>query len=133
MEEFVTRFFENLGLKLHGPMKFRFVIQPLMSLIFAIKAGMRDSKTGSVPYLWGLFFQKGERKELVTEGWKDVGKIFLIAIIMDIIFQLIVLKTIYPLETILTAFLLAFIPYLIFRGIINRIFSFLKLKKSGQQ
>lgn len=130
MEDFVIRFFENLGLKLDGPMKFRFILQPLMSFIFAFKAGLRDSKTGQVPYLWGLFFRKDERKDLVKEGWKDVGKVFVIALAMDIIFQLIVLKTLYPLEALITAMVLAFIPYIIFRGILNRIFSFFKSKKS---
>lgn len=129
MEEFFARFFENLGLKTEGPMKFRFILQPLMSLILAFKAGLRDSKKGQAPYFWGLISQKGERKELVREGWKDLAKLFVIALVLDIIVQLIVLKTVYPLEALLTAVLLAFVPYLIFRGIFNRLFSFLKKDK----
>ena len=129
MEEFFTRFFDNLGLKTEGPMKFRFILQPLMSLILAFKAGLRDSKKGQVPFFWGLISQKGERKDLIQEGWKDLAKLFVIALVLDIIVQLIVLKTVYPLAAVLTAVLLAFIPYLIFRGIFNRLFSFLKKDK----
>ncbi len=128
MEDFISRFFENLGLKFDGPMKLRFVLQPLMSLILAIKAGVRDSKKGQAPYFWGLISQKGERRDLVIEGWKDIAKLFFIALILDIIVQLIVLKTVYPLEAVLTAFLLAFVPYLFFRGIFNRVYSLFNKK-----
>jgi uncharacterized membrane protein YjgN (DUF898 family) len=100
-----------------------------MSLVLAYKAGLRDSKKGQVPYFWGLISQKGERKELVKEGWKDLAKLFVIALVLDIIVQLIVLKTVHPLEAVLTAVLLAFVPYLIFRGIFNRLFSFFKKDK----
>lgn len=131
MEEFFARFFENLGLKTEGPMKFRFIVQPVMSLVLAFKAGLRDSKKGQVPYFWGLIFQRGERKELVQEGWKDLAKLFFIALVLDIIVQLIVLKTIYPLEAVLTAVLLAFVPYLIFRGIFNRLFLTFKKTNDG--
>jgi hypothetical protein len=78
-----------------------------------------------------LIVQKGERKSLVKEGWKDVGKVFIVALIMDIIFQLMVLKTVYPFESIITAFILAFVPYLIFRGIVNRILILFGSKKKN--
>jgi hypothetical protein len=50
MEDFFTRFFDDLGLKLEGPLKFRFILQPLVSLFFAVKAGIRDSKSGHGPF-----------------------------------------------------------------------------------
>jgi hypothetical protein len=122
MEEVLSRIFENLTDRVSGIMKFRLVLQPLMALIYAIKAGKRDAKGDKVPYLLGLFKFKGHRKDLLLEGWKDVGKVFIIAIIIDVIYQLIELKTIYPGEAIIVAFILAIIPYVIFRGISNRIF-----------
>ncbi|MBV6477703.1 MAG: hypothetical protein HGGPFJEG_00446 [Ignavibacteria bacterium] len=129
MEEFFIRFFENLGLKLHGPMKFRFILQPLVALFFAIKAGLRDSKKGSAPFVPGLIKEKEQRRTLLKQSWTDVGKVFIFALIMDIVFQLIVLKTIYPAEAVLTAILLAFIPYFIFRGPANRIISYFNNKE----
>ncbi|MBK7446396.1 MAG: hypothetical protein IPJ45_10375 [Ignavibacteria bacterium] len=128
MEDLITRIFDNLGLKTEGPMKFRFILQPIVSLIFAVKAGLRDSKSGEVPYFWGLIKGKGERKDLLKEGWKDVGKLFVIALLLDIIAQIIILKTVYPFEAVITAIILAFIPYIIFRGIVNRIISLFKKK-----
>lgn len=129
MEDFFSRFYENIGLKISGPMKFRFILQPLVALIFSIKAGYRDSKKGNVPYLPGLLTHEDERKNLLKQTWSDVGKVFIIALIMDLIFQIIILKTIYPLEAFITALLLAFVPYLIFRGPVNRIITLIRKKK----
>ena len=128
MEDLLLRIWDNLVARIDGPMKFRIILQPLVSLYFAIKAGKRDARIGQVPYFWGLVKDKGHRKELVKEGWKDVGKIFIVAVIIDIIYQLIMIfgrgsqPTYYLLETVITAFTLAFIPYIIFRGPVNRIF-----------
>lgn len=129
MDDLITRFIENLGIRLDGPMKFRLYLQPVMSLIYAIIAGVRDAKSGSVPYFKGLIFSKGERKDLVKEGWKDIWKVFLLAIIMEVIFQLIVFKTVHVFEAIRVSIFLAIIPYIIFRGPVNRIVSFFIKKK----
>ena len=40
---------------------------------------------------------------------------------MDVIYQLVVLKTFYPGEAVIVAIVLAFVPYLILRGPIARI------------
>lgn len=129
MEDFITRFFDNLGLKFDGPMKLRFIMQPLVSLIFAVRSGLRDSKSGKIFYFQGLITGKVERRDLLKEGWRDVGKLFIMALLLDIIAQLIILKTVYPFEALLTAVILAFIPYVIFRGLVNRFIHFFKKDK----
>jgi hypothetical protein len=50
-----------------------------------------------------------------------VGKVFVIAIIIDGIYQYKVLRWFYPLEALSVAAILAFVPYLITRGPVNRI------------
>ena len=129
MEEFFSRIWNDMVARIGGPMKFRIILQPLVSLYFAYKAGKRDAKTGSVPFFWGLIFNTGDRKSLAVQGWKDVGKVFIVAIVIDIIYQLILIfsketqSSFYPFESIIVAFILAFIPYLLFRGLFNRLFS----------
>lgn len=128
MEEIFTRFWNDIIARIDGPMKFRIILQPLMSLFLAYKAGKRDAASGSVPYFSGLIINKGHKKEMIRQGWNDVGKVFLAALIIDIIYQLLMIfakksqSSFYPVETILTAVVLGFIPYLIFRGPFNRIF-----------
>jgi len=138
MEELFTRVLDNLIERTEGPMNLRFYIQPTMSLIFAIRAGLKDAKNGTVPFLWRFAFSKGERSHIAREGWKDFGKIFFLAIALDVIYQLIVIYKIkskayfYPLESILVAVCLAIIPYLLFRGPVSRVMKLIKRNKTAE-
>jgi hypothetical protein len=115
------RFVENLTARLDGPLHFRFIAQPLMATIFAVIDGLKDAKAGKPAYFWALLSTAAHRKELVKEGWKSVGKIFILAIILDVVYQLKVHSTVYPGETLTVALALAIVPYLVLRGPINRI------------
>src|SRR5215831_13708484 len=121
MQEMIVRLFENLIARVSGPLHFRLLLQPLMATIFAVKAGLSDAREGKPPYLSAIFYDPNHRRELLREGWKAVGKIFVIAVIIDVVYQIIAVGWFYPLETLIVAIVLALIPYLIFRGIVNRI------------
>jgi hypothetical protein len=125
MEEWVTRFVQDFSGRLTGPLHFRFLLQPVMASILAIRAGMQDARDGRPPYFWAIFTDAG-RKDLVREGWQSIAKIFTIAVIMDVIYQFIALRRIYVLDVIITAVLLAIVPYLLLRGPVNRIVHALK-------
>jgi hypothetical protein len=115
------RIIENLFARLDGPLHFRFIFQPLMASIFAVIDGVKDAKTGRPAYFWTLLFNPGHRKELVKEGWKSVGKIFILAIFLDVVYQWKVHSTVYPGEMLIVAFALAIVPYLVLRGPVNRV------------
>jgi len=125
--ELFNRVVNNFIERTEGPMSLRFVLQPTMSLIFAVKAAIKDAKNNTVPFLWRFASSKDQKQEIAKEGWKDFGKIFIIGTILDIIYQLVVifgLKTqdkFYPLESLIVAFILAIVPYLLFRGPLNRV------------
>jgi hypothetical protein len=127
MTDIFERIWQNLLERTEGPMHFRFLLQPAMAIFFAIRAALRDVKNNEVPYLWRLTTSKGNRKQIAKEGWKDFGKVFILASILDIVYQLVVifgLKTetrFYPLESILVAFLLSFVPYILLRGPVSRL------------
>lgn len=139
MFEILQRIWENLVARTEGPFNLRFFLQPTVSIIFAIRAAFKDARAGTVPYLWRYFkAPKPERNRIVREVWTDVGRIFIIGTILDIIYQLVVLfrdKTeddFYPFESLLVAFLLAIIPYLLLRGPVNRLVRrFLKKKENN--
>ena len=115
------RIVENLFARLDGPLHFRFIVQPLMAIIFAVIDGVKDAKAGKPAYFWALLSAPEHRKQLVKEGWKSVGKIFVVAIILDVVYQLKVHSTVYPGEMLIVAFALAIVPYLVVRGPINRL------------
>ena len=104
-----------------GPLHFRFIFQPLMATIFAVIDGIKDAKNGKPAYFWSVITHPGHRKELLKDGWKHVGKIFIIAIVLDLIYQFKYHPAIYPGEIFIVAFVLAIAPYLLLRGPINRV------------
>ncbi len=134
MEDFISNFLNNVGIRHEGPMSFRLILQPVMSLIYAIIAGVKDAKAGRHHFLIdGLILGKSKRsrKELIKELWKDVGKVFILAVIMEIIFEIIEFKTVHPFEVLKVSFFLAILPYLILRGFVERIVGlFIKKKPS---
>jgi len=121
---------QNLIDRISGPMAFRFVLQPAMAAIFAIRDGLRDARAGRPAYFWEIFTNPGHRRELLREGWKSTGKVFIVAVTIDAVYQYIVLHWFFPLEAVTIAAILAFIPYLILRGPVNRIAN-LKKKHSA--
>jgi hypothetical protein len=123
MEDYAARFWNDIANRPEGPLAFRFYLQPAMAFFMASKAGIADAKTGRPPYLWTVFTNRESRRELLHDGWKDTARVFFFAIFMDVVFQVIVLKAIRPVECVVIAFFLAILPYLLARGPINRIIS----------
>jgi O-antigen ligase len=121
LEEAIRRGWENIIGRPDGPMAFRFIFQPLMAAILAVRAGLNDARKGRTAFLWTLVRDPAQRSELMRDAWKDVGRVFLLAVILDAIYQLITQKWIYPLELLVTAALLAIVPYVLIRGPVTRI------------
>lgn len=121
MEETLARIAENLVGRLHGPLTFRLLLQPAIAIFFAVRAGLHDARDDRPAYFWALMNSAEHRRAMLHDGWHDVGKIFVIAIILDIIYQLLVFRWAYPGETLIVAAVLALLPYLLFRGAITRV------------
>jgi hypothetical protein len=116
-----ARFWHDLVDRPDGPMRFRFVLQPLMAIIAAVRDGLKDARADRPPYLVALLNNPQERVELLNEGLNATARIILLGVVIDVIYQALVLKTFYPNEALVIALLLAFVPYLIFRGLVMRL------------
>jgi hypothetical protein len=114
-----------------GPLAFRFYLQPLMAILFAVRDGIRDAKAGRPAYLWSIFTDPGRRRERLRDGWRSVGKIFVLALVLDVLYQLVVLRGLRPLEGGLVALTLALVPYVLFRGPTSRLFRAVGREKAG--
>jgi hypothetical protein len=121
MDHMWTRIGTNLVARVSGPMKFRLVLQPLMASFFAIRSGLADAKAGRPPYFWGICVDHGQRVDMIKEGWKSVGKVFILAVVLDVLYQIIEIRFVYPGEAIIVAFILAILPYLVLRGLVTRL------------
>jgi hypothetical protein len=121
MDDIWVRVTSQLMARVSGPLKFRLLLQPAMASFFAIRAGLADARAGKTPYFWALLSDPGQRSDMLKEGWKSVGKVFILAMVLDIVYQIIVLRFVYPGEVLLVAFILAILPYLALRGLVTRL------------
>ncbi len=121
MDDFWVRIGSQLVARVSGPMKFRLVLQPAMAAFFAIRSGLADARAGKPPYFWALLSDPGQRAGMIKDGWKSIGRVFILAVVLDVIYQIIVLRFVYPGEAIIVAFILAIAPYLILRGLVTRV------------
>lgn len=119
--ESLTRAVEQLLGRASGPMHFRLIMQPVVASILAIRAGMKDAREARPPFFWAALTQPEARRELLRSGWKDLSKIFVVAIALDSIYQIVALHAFFWLQTLLVAVVVAVVPYLLFRGPANRI------------
>jgi hypothetical protein len=120
MHDIWVRIGGNLIDRVTGPLHFRFVLQPVVASIFAIISGLRDAKAHQPPYFWALFTYPADRRAMIKDGWKSVGKVFIVALVLDIAYQVFVFHFVYSDEVLIVGFILTVAPYLILRGLVNR-------------
>ena len=126
MRDLLFRVWTDLGDRVGGPMTFRIILQPLMASLLALVAGVKDANEGRPPYFWTILIDPSQRKTLIQQGWKAVGRIFILAIVMDVIYQFIVQRWVYPFEVLIVAIVLAVVPYLLTRGPVNRLIRYFR-------
>jgi hypothetical protein len=121
MDELFTRVWDNLIARVSGPLHFRLLLQPAMATLFAIRDGLKDARLGRPAYLWAIVTESGDRRKPLAEGFKSVSRVFLLAVVIDAVYQLISLSWFYPGEALIVAAVLALLPDLVIRGPVNRI------------
>lgn len=122
----LPRFWHDLVDRSTGPMKFRLIMQPLMAAIFAIRDGLNYARTDRSPYFTIRVLRNpqehvGRLLEGLNVGLNATARILVLAFVLDAIYQLLVLRTLYPFEALVVALLLAYVPYLIIRFLVVRL------------
>lgn len=130
-----SRLWQDVMDRSHGPMTFRFFLQPTMATIAALHDGIGDARAGRRPYLHTILNDASARSGRVWEGLFSISRIILLGFAMDAIYQWRVLGTFYPGEAVAITLILAVIPYVILRGPIDRIarWYFARHQKSQSQ
>jgi hypothetical protein len=119
--ENLTRGVEQLLGRAGGPLHFRLVMMPTVVTILAIRAGLRDARDGQSAFLWALLTHPTERPRLFRSAVKDIGRVFIVAIVLDTAYQFIVFRTFYPVQALIMAVACAVVPYLLVRGPVARL------------
>ena len=110
IQEILTRFWEQLIAQPSGPLAFRLILQPLMAAILAVLDGMKDARTGRPPFLRAILSDPSQRGPYLREGLKRLSRVIVFALVMDAIYQFMVLGRFYLGEALVTAFVLAVLP-----------------------
>jgi hypothetical protein len=118
-----VRFWDNLVARPSGPLAFRFILQPTMATLLAIRDGFADAHAQRMPYLWLIWHDAPHRAERMRQGFHAVLRVFLFAIVMDAIYQVVALKAFRPVEMLVVAVVLAILPYALVRGPADRLVS----------
>ena len=120
-EEDLNRVWSQILARPGGPMTFRFILQPAMAAIAATRDGVHDARMGRSPYFWTILRSGEERGGRLWEGIVATARILILGVVIDTVYQWVVLHTFYPAEAAFIALLLAFVPYVLLRGPIARI------------
>jgi hypothetical protein len=75
------------GGRVAGPMKFRLILQPTMAVLLAIHSGIKDARVCHPPYFWTIATDPTARAELLKDGWHSIGKVFMLALALDVLYQ----------------------------------------------
>ena len=89
-----------------GPLTLRLILQPTVAAIFAIRSGLREAGEGWY-FFWSVFTHAARRPELLGQVWKDVGRVFIIAVVLDVNYELIVYRWVYSAQAAIVATVLA--------------------------
>lgn len=116
------RVWSDITSGVHAPLAFRVFVQPIVAAFFAIRAGRQDALQGKPLFFWAILADPVHRGERLREAWIHIGKVFVAAVIIDVAYQVIVERWIYPSEALMVGLILAVLPYIILRGIANRLF-----------
>lgn len=128
----LSRVYHDILGRATGPLNFRLVVMPIVVTILAVRAHLRDVREGR-PTVLGAFFKNPDaRRRLFRSGLKDVGKVFVVAVVLDTTYQLIVFRWVYPGEVLFIAVVCAIVPYVLVRGPITRILRLLFGKQTGR-
>jgi hypothetical protein len=126
-------FWDELLARTDGPLQFRFILQPVMASLLAIRDGYRDAAGGRTPYLQDILRNPAGRAERLKEGFQAVTRVILLGIAMDAAYQFSVIKAFRPLEMVTVVLLLAFVPYLLMRGPARRVIHWYLVRKASQK
>jgi len=115
------RIWSNLLERPTGPLKFRFILQPAMAAVAAIHDGRRDVRIGRGPFFAVVLFKPHERIGRLREALHATARIILLGLVMDAIWQVLVLTRFYPNAALIVTLMLCFVPYVVVRGLFVRV------------
>lgn len=114
---FSRHFLEDLPQRFTGPGRFRFILQPILAILLGVRGGLADARAGNRPYFLSLLADHGRRRELLRSGMRAIGNLLAIGIILDVVFQVIIYRSVHPAAALIVGPILICVPYTLSRAI----------------
>jgi len=111
---------EELGEMLRGPGRLRFIVQPIVAIALGIRDGRRDAAAGRPAYFISLLTGKMPRKQQLTAALRILWLPLTIAIVLDLILQYIIFRSVHLWHGVAAGAILIALPYVMARGLSNR-------------
>jgi hypothetical protein len=106
-----------------GSFQIRLIAQPLIALALGTRFGIRDAKKGHEPFFMSLVHAEHDRWPRLKQGLRDAIVPLCVAFVLDGILQRIILGHVRLMGALVVGALLVFLPFLIGRGVSNRIWT----------
>lgn len=129
--ETVLRGWEGFLGRPAGPLNVRFLIQPTLASLLAVRAGLEDARAGRPAFLWAALTVRRGRRALLIDALKDLRMPLCLATALDVVYQVIVHRGVFAVELAFTVVVLALVPYALLRGPTNRIARAFRSDRSG--
>jgi len=118
---FSREFLDDLPARFTGRGRLRFILQPTIAILLGVRGGLRDARAGHPPYLFGLIFAGGRRRELLRSGLAAIRNLLAAGIILDLVFQLVLYRSVHPGAAVVIGPILICAPYALSRALSNRV------------
>ena len=118
---FSSQFLEELPRRFSGPGRFRFILQPVLAILLGARGGLADARAGKPPYMFGLLFAAGHRRELLGSGAAAIATLLAMGIILDIVFQFVLYRAVHPGAALVIGPILICTPYALSRALTTRL------------
>jgi len=117
----LARAVEQLRDRAGGPLHFRLYMMPSVVTFLAVRAGIRDARARRPAFVHSVFANAAERRRAFRSAMRDIGRVLIVALALDTLYQLVVLRTFYPLQLLVVAVSCAIVPYVLSRALVTRL------------
>jgi len=120
---FVDSIIDGIIARFTGPLHFRFIVQPIIAVILAMRDGRLDAKAGTPPFVLSFIVCPSQRSRLFRNAFHAVLIPVIVGIIADAIAQFMIFHHVRPIPAILVGTGVIGLPYAVARGLTNRVLS----------
>ena len=106
-----------------GKFQVRLIAQPVVAMILGVRLGLRDAKHGKPAFFASVVTGGRGGSAILRQGLRDAIVPLCVAFVLDGVLQYLILGHVRPAAALVVGLLLVFLPFILLRGLTNRIWS----------